>query len=185
MRRLLPLALLPLLAGCTRTVDQFKPQIVITSPAGGAVSAGKNVTLKGYVLDDRSVATLKVQGRNVPIKGGRIAPFSYQVNISGKDSLLTLEAADAAGNLSRLQLPLTVDNQPPKITVTKLERQGKTIRVSGTVTDNTSITQVTVDGAALNIAPGSSTDFYAETTGVYADIQAKDGAGNVANLRAR
>ncbi len=192
MRRLLPLSLLPallpalLLAGCARTVDQFKPQIVITTPQGGAVSVKKNVVLKGYVLDDRGVASFKVQGRAVPVKGKtRISYFTYQTNISDKETIITLEAADNAGNVSKLRVPIVVDSQPPKITVTKLEKEKKTIRVSGVVTDNTSVIHVSVDGNVLNIAPGPSTDFYAETTGNYADIIAKDGAGNTATLRAR
>lgn len=188
MRRFLPLALLPalLLAGCARTVDQFKPQIVITSPQGGAVSANKSFTLRGYVLDDRSVSSLKVQGHAVPVKGGsHITPFSYQTTISGKETTLKIEAKDSAGNVSKLDMPITVDTQAPKITVTKMEKEGKTIRLSGVVTDNTAVVQVIVDGNVLNITSGPSTEFYAETSGIYADIQAKDGAGNAATLRAR
>jgi hypothetical protein len=185
--RPLPL-LLPalLLAGCAREVDQFKPHIIITSPAGGAVSADKKFTLEGYVLDDRAVAQLTVQGQRVPIKAGRkIAPFSVQTSIQGSATTYNLIALDTSGNKTTLDLPLRIDNTPPIISVTKLEREGKTVRVSGVVTDNSSVIQVSVDGSVLNIVPGSSTEFYAETTGQYADIQAKDGAGNVSKLRAQ
>ncbi|AZI41883.1 hypothetical protein EHF33_03225 [Deinococcus psychrotolerans] len=179
---ILPAALL----SCARESDQFKPHIIITSPEGGAVSANKSFTLKGYVLDDKAVALLKVQGEKVPIKAGsKIAPFSYQTSIKGDTTTLSLLALDSSGNKTTLELPLRVDNTPPVIRVTKFERDNKIIRVSGVVTDNTSVAQVSVDGSVLNITPGNSTEFYAETTGTYADIEAKDGAGNVAQLRAR
>ena len=175
-----------LLIGCAREADQFKPQIIITSPEGGAVSASKSFTLKGYVIDDRAVALLRVQGDKVPIKlGSKIAPFTYQTSIQGSASTLNIVALDSSGNKTTLDLPLRIDNTPPVIRVTKLERDNKTIRVTGVVTDNTSVVQVLVDGSAINIIPGTNAEFYAETTGIYADIEARDGAGNVAKLRAQ
>ena len=188
MRRfhLLLTALPLLLLGCSREVDQFKPHIIITSPEGGAVSANKNFTLKGYVLDDRAVAVLRVQGEKVPIKAGsKIAPFTYQTSLKGNTVTLSLVALDSSGNKTVLDLPLKIDTAAPVIRVTTFERDGKAIRVSGVVTDNTSVAQVSVDGSVINTVPGTSTEFYAETSGAYADIQARDGAGNVTNLRAR
>ena len=181
------LAALPLLLiGCSREVDQFKPHIIITNPEGGAISANKSFRLKGYVLDDRAVALLRVQGEKVPIKAGsKIAPFTYQASLKGNASILSLVALDSSGNKTTLDLPLQIDTAPPVIRVTNLERDGKIIRVSGVVTDNLSVAQVSVDGSVINTAPGISTEFYAETSGEYADIQAKDSAGNVAKLRAR
>ncbi|GAA4003378.1 hypothetical protein GCM10022631_12810 [Deinococcus rubellus] len=187
LRPSLLLAALPLLLiGCAREVDQFKPHIIIISPEGGAISANKSFTLKGYVLDDRAVALLLVQGEKVPIKAGsKIAPFTYQTSLKGNASTLSLVALDSSGNKTTLDLPLRIDTTPPVIRVTSLERDGKVIRVSGVVTDNASVAQVSVDGSVINTTPGTSTEFYAETSGEYADIQAKDGAGNVTNLRAR
>ena len=189
MHRVLALVLpgcLPLaLIGCAREADQFKPQIIVTSPQGGAIGADRQFTLKGYVIDDRAVALLQVQGEKVPIKTGKIAPFTYQTSLQGKASSLNIVALDSSGNKTTLALPLKVDNTPPVIRVSKLERDGKTIRVTGVVSDNTSVVEVSVDGSVLNIIPGSSADFYAETSGVYADIVAKDSAGNVAKLRAQ
>ncbi len=188
MRRshLLLAALPPLLIGCARELDQFKPHIIITSPESGAVSAGKSFVLKGYVLDDRAVAMLRVQGQPVPIKAGsKIAPFTYQTSIGGKAATYSIVALDTSGNKATLNLPLKVDNTPPTIRVTKFERDGNTIRVSGVATDNSSVAQVSVDGSVINIMPGTTTEFYAETSGEYADIQVKDGAGNLTKLRAR
>ena len=89
----------PCWAGCAREVDQFKPHIVITSPEGGAVSANKQFVLKGYVIDDRAVALLRVQGQKVPIDAGRkITPFTYKTQLSGNTVTLAIAALDSSGN---------------------------------------------------------------------------------------
>ena len=188
MRRIhLLLAALPLLLiGCARELDQFKPHIIITSPEGGAVSAGKSFVLRGYVLDDRAVAMLRVQGQPVPIKAGsKIAPFTYQTSIGGKAATYSIVALDSSGNKTTLNLPLKVDNTPPTIRVTKFERDGNNHPGQRRRDRQSSVAQVSVDGSVINTMPGTSTEFYAETSGEYADIQAKDSAGNVTKLRAR
>ena len=90
-----------------------------------------------------------------------------------------------AFNVSALSLPVRVDTVKPTIKVTKLERDGQTIRVSGVATDDQRVAQVIVDGIRLNITPGTRVEFYAETTGTYADIQVRDTAGNTVKMRAQ
>lgn len=185
-----PLALLllaSLLGGCTRTADTFKPRIVITSPDGGGVSRARSFTVKGYALDDQGVAQLTVNGQTVPIQPGsrKIARFEFQTQITGGRSEYTLGARDAAGNKSTLVLPVAVDGTPPTVKVTRFERERNLVRVTGVATDNNRVVEVSVDGKRLNVAPGTQVDFYAETSGVYADITVTDGAGNVTKLRAR
>lgn len=189
MRRAVPalLLLVPLLGGCARTVDTFKPRIVVTSPDGGGVSRARSFTVQGYVLDDQGVKQITVNGESVPIKPGsrKIANFAYQTQLGQARSEYTIEARDRAGNESRLVLPVAVDGTPPTVKVTRFERERNVIRVTGVATDNNRVTQVIVDGNRLNITPGTRVDFYAETTGVYADIQVIDGAGNVTKARAQ
>lgn len=189
MRRA-PLALLllaPLLGGCTRTADTFKPRIVITSPDGGGVSRARSFTVKGYALDDQGVTQLTVNGRSIPIQAGsrKIAYFQFQTQLAGGRGEYTVAARDAAGNRGTLVLPIAVDGTPPTVKVTRFERERGVVRVTGVATDNTRVTEISVDGKRLNITPGAQVDFYAETSGVYADIAVTDGAGNVTKLRAQ
>ncbi|SMB92650.1 hypothetical protein [Deinococcus hopiensis] len=186
-RSVLVLALLiPALGSCARTADTFKPRIVVTSPDGGGVSRARNITVKGYALDDQGVVALTVDGKPLTIQPGsrKIAQFSFQTELTGARRDLTFGARDAAGNTATLVLPIAVDTVPPAIKVTRFERERSVIRVTGVATDNTRVAQITVDGKRLNITPGARTDFYAETTGTYAEIQVEDGAGNVTKLRA-
>ncbi|GAA5532849.1 hypothetical protein [Deinococcus aluminii] len=189
MRRAAPalLLLVPLLGGCTRTTDTFKPRIVVTSPDGGGVSRARSFTVQGYALDDQGVTQITVDGQAIPIKPGsrKIANFAFQTQLKDTRSEYTITARDKAGNESTLVLPVAVDSVPPAIKVTRFERDGNVIRVTGVATDNSRVAQISVDGNRLNITPGTRVDFYAETSGSYADIQVTDGAGNVTKLRAR
>ena len=174
------------LSGCARTTDTFKPRISVNN-ADGAASRARSFVVDGYALDDTGVTQITVDGQPLPILPGsrKLAHFRFKTLIQGEKGQYTIVARDAAGNASTLVLPVTVDPAKPTIRVTRFERSGRVIRVTGVVSDNSRVTQVTVDGNRLNITPGARVEFYAETTGVWADIEALDAAGNRASLRAR
>lgn len=187
-RAALALVLLaPLLGGCARTADTFKPRIVVTSPDGGGAGQARGFMVKGYVLDDQGVTRVTVNGEAIPVQAGsrKIAYFEFRTQIEGARGQYTIGALDAAGNKSLLVLPVAVDAAPPTVNITRFERVGNLVRVTGVAADNSRVAQILVDGNRLNITPGSRVDFYAETTGIYADLQVIDGAGNVTKLRAQ
>ncbi|MFC4636934.1 hypothetical protein [Deinococcus hohokamensis] len=185
--RLLPLLVPALLGSCARQTDTFKPRITITSGGGSGVSRQNAFTVEGYVLDDVGVTAITVDDRPVPLEPGsrKLAHFRFQAQVEGGRGQYTIAARDAAGNRGTLSLPVTVDAQGPLIKISRFERSGNLIRVSGVVTDNTRVAQVLVDGNRLNISPGPRVEFYAETSGIWADVEAVDAAGNVRKQRAR
>ncbi|AIZ44534.1 hypothetical protein QR90_04635 [Deinococcus radiopugnans] len=174
-----------LLSGCARTTDTFKPRISISSAVG--VSREKSVLVDGYALDDTGVTQITVDGKPIPILPGsrKLARFQFKTLIEGTQGKYTIAARDAAGNESTLVLPISVDTVKPTIQVTRFEKSGNTIRVSGVAGDEGGVAQVLVDGNRLNITPGPRVEFFAETTGIWADIVVIDTAGNQATLRAR
>ncbi|WP_309572144.1 hypothetical protein [Deinococcus sp.] len=174
------------LAGCARTTDTFKPRITISN-ADGAASRAKSFVVDGYVLDDTGVTLITVDGTPIPILPGtrKLAHFQFKTLIQGSTGKYTIAAQDAAGNRSTVILPVTVDAEKPVIKVTRFEKAGTLIRVTGTATDNGRVVQMLVDGNQINITPGAKVDFYAETTGIWADLAAVDAAGNRTALRAR
>lgn len=182
---LLAPGLLLLLSGCARTTDTFKPRISISSAVG--VSREKSVLVDGYALDDTGVTQITVDGKPIPILPGsrKLARFQFKTLIEGTQGKYTIAARDAAGNESTLVLPISVDTVKPTIQVTRFEKSGNTIRVSGVAGDEGGVAQVLVDGNRLNITPGPRVEFFAETTGIWADIVVIDTAGNQATLRAR
>lgn len=174
------------LSGCARTTDTFKPRISVNN-ADGAASQARSFVVDGYALDDTGVTQITVDGQPLPILPGsrKLARFQFKTLIQGDKGQYTIVARDAAGNKSTLVLPVTVDPTKPTIRVTRFEKAGRVIRVTGVASDNSRVTQVAVDGNRLNITPGAKVEFYAETTGIWADIEAVDAAGNRATLRAR
>ncbi|MDV6373956.1 hypothetical protein [Deinococcus arenicola] len=174
-----------LLNGCARTTDTFKPRISITSTGG--VSKDNSVLVDGYALDDTGVTQITVDGKAIPILPGsrKLAHFQFNAKIQGTQGKSTVAARDAAGNESTLAVPITVDAVKPTIQVTQFEKSGTAIRVSGVAGDNTGVAQVLVDGNRLNITPGPRVEFFAETTGIWADITVIDVAGNQTTQRAR
>lgn len=176
-----------LLSGCARPTDTFKPRISITSTGGGAVSQKNSVLVDGYALDDTGVTQITVDGKPSEILPGsrKLAHFRFKAQIEGTQGKYTIKAQDAAGNESTLVLPITVDAVKPTIEVTRFEKSGNAIRVSGVANDKTGVAQVLVDGNRLNITPGPRVEFFAETTGIWADITVIDTAGNQTTRRAR
>ncbi len=176
-----------LLASCAARSDTFKPRIVVTNPDGGGASTTRSFVVSGYVLDDQGVKSLEVQGVNVPLEaaGEKIQPFSFRTLIQGASASYTIRATDVSGNTSTLNLPVRVDTVMPTVKITRLERDGPNLRISGVATDDQRVAQVIVDGNRLNITPGTRAEFYAETSGQYADVQVRDAAGNTVKLRAQ
>lgn len=179
------LTLAAALSGCSRTTDTFAPHISVTSD--GSASREQSFLIQGYVLDNVGVTQIAVDGKAIPIQPGsdKLARFQFQTMLSTPTGKYTITARDAAGNEGTLVLPVSVDPVKPTLKITRFERSGGVVRVSGTATDNNRVTQILVDGNRLNITPGNSVDFYAETTGIWADIAVTDAAGNTATLRAR
>lgn len=168
-----------LLASCAREADTFRPRIIITQPEAGSVSRQASTIVKGYVMDDHGVAELLVNGRRVATTGsGKIAAFQFRTEIASNRTNYTLKATDTSGQSITVDLPLRFDPNPPTLDVTKFEKEGTTLRVTGTATDDVKVASITVDGSRLTITPGRRVPFYAEATGIYVDIVVTDAAGN-------
>lgn len=179
------LGILALLTACSPRADTFKPLIVITSPDGGPASAVRSFTVTGYVLADRGVRTVSVQGVPLvlPTSGLKIQAFTFRTLIPGDEADYHLQATDVSGNITNLTLPLRVDAESPRLTVSKVESSGGLLKITGVATDNQRVAAVIVNGNRLNINPSSRVEFYAETSGQSAGIEVRDAAGNVHNQR--
>ncbi|SEI98612.1 hypothetical protein SAMN04488058_10322 [Deinococcus reticulitermitis] len=181
-----PLAL-ALLSGCARSTDNFTPRIVISGSEGGALAQSAETSVRGYALDDVGVTEIQVDGQRVPIEPGsrKIANFKFQPQPQGGKAQHVIIARDAAGHEGKATVTVMVDATKPQIQITSYTRVRSVIRLSGVATDNNRVTQILVDGNRLNITPGPRVEFYAETSGVYADLEVIDAAGNVTKRRAQ
>jgi hypothetical protein len=183
----LPLASLLLLGGCARQADEFPPKVMITEPAAGAFSRTTSTVVRGYALDDHGIAAIRVNGTPLGLSGGsrKIVPFAFRTSVNANRANYEIQVTDTSGLSTKAELPLRFDPNPPKIDVSKVERDGDTLRISGVATDDSRVASVVVDGSRLGVAPGQKVPFYAEATGASVEVVVTDAAGNTARQRVR
>ena len=175
------------LGGCARQDDTFRPHIIITQPEAGSVSRQNSSVVRGYAIDDQAIAGLSVNGTALKLPTGRrkIVPFAFKASATSNRADYTIEATDNAGERAKLTLPLRYDPNPPSIEITKVERDGGALRVTGVASDDVKVASVTVDGSKLSVSPGRQVPFYAEASGDAVDVTVMDAAGNTTVKRVR
>lgn len=156
------------LAGCSRDVDNFNPQIVITQPLAGAILSNTKTVVKGYAYDDRGINKLVVGDTDLLAdpafknqRGKKLVRFAFTASsvAPGKTSY-QLRAVDVSGRSTERDLELISDTTKPSLENVSLEGQIDTVSITGTARDNVKVAQITVDGIQLNIAPAQVVPFY-------------------------
>lgn len=155
------LALLAL-PGCIQRSDALAPLIVISYPKAGAVRTADGLTVRGYVMDNRGVAALRVNGTDLlasPLyqseRGKQLIEFEFLApSVSEGTRVFVIEAQDIDGHVSTLRYELLIDTTPPEVTLNPIERlSGNRVRVSGIARDNTKVAQIIVNGVEVPFAP--------------------------------
>lgn len=181
------LGLALLLSGCAREADTFSPHIMITEPEAGSVSRTTGTVVRGYVMDDHGVRIVRVNGRPVERRGGtaKIYPFAFRTSATNANADYNIEAEDSSGRRVTVELPIRYDDTAPTLTITKFEREGVTLRVTGVAEDNLKVASITVDGNRLGVSASRRVPFYAESSGEFVDVVVTDSAGNQKRQRVR
>ncbi|AFZ66025.1 hypothetical protein [Deinococcus peraridilitoris] len=176
---------LAMLGSCARQTDAFQPRIIITEPAAGSVSRQNSTVVRGYAMDDRAIAQIRVNGQPLTLREGsrKIVPFAFRTSTTSNRADYSIEAVDEGGLSTKIALPLRYDPNPPKLEITKFEREGETLRVSGVATDDVKVTSISVDGSKLGLGASRRVPFFAESTGKFMDIVVTDAAGNKVSRR--
>jgi len=193
VRRGLPLAavaalLLPLLAGCMGRGDSTAPIVAITDPKSGTTRPAENLTITGYAMDDTGVASIDINGTNVlqnaaykGEKGKRLIRFRFAVG-GLKDGEVTtnIRVTDVTGRTSSLNYQLTIDNTPPTVSLSKVDKlSGGQLHVEGEAKDNNRVASITVDGQPLAFTPGADVPFSVDVPAkAGGQIVVEDSAGN-------
>ncbi len=186
MRKLLPLFLLSVLAGCSRGGDAMAPLLGITQPRSGAVSEGQKVTVEGYAFDDAGVESVRVGGQEVlpeADRGRKLVQFRFLVEArKGGQVELELEARDTGGQLRKLKLPLTLDTEKPKLVLERVElTEDKLLRIVGKATDDVEVDRVVVKyGKTFSRLPlprGKEVSFMIQVPASSATVIAVDAVG--------
>jgi len=89
------------LASVKVTVDREGPAVVMDSTARTATG---QIRLDGTVADNVRLGTLSVNGRAVTLGSG--AESTFTVDVPGTATAFQIEAQDAAGNVTRVRIPI-------------------------------------------------------------------------------
>jgi hypothetical protein len=177
------------------TVDNTPPSLVVSAPGAGAVLRA-SVAIAVAAGDASGMAAIQLFDGATLLATLTAAPYEYSwdtTSVSDGAHLLQVIAVDSAGNPAELQVPVTVDNAAPTVTV-ESPAAGALLRASMPITVTTSdvsgVASVQLfDGATLlatlSAAPYEFTwDTTATTEGAHdLRVAALDAAGNLASVQ--
>ena len=177
----------------TVSVDNVPPTVAVAAPADQATVRGTILTMT-TAADNLAVSHVKFFVDGVERATDTTAPYEYNWDTTAETPgphALRAEAADGAGTLATSAITVTVDNQPPTVTVTAPADQATVsgaALASAIAADNLTVARVTfyVDGverAAVVTAPYQfSWDTTADASGPHTlRAEAADGAGATAS----
>src|SRR5690554_5227243 len=116
-------SLLPLLASCLGRSDSLAPEIAITDPRAGAIRSTEDLRISGYAMDDRGVASIRVDGVDLlqnelyaSERGKGLVNFAFtKPNVADGELTMVLEVTDVSGRTTTETYTLILDATPPKI----------------------------------------------------------------------
>lgn len=136
-------------------LDTVAPVLSILSPPEGAVLTATPTTVTGTVSDDTGIATVTVNGVAATVTNGN---FSASVPLDPGANTLTAVATDTSDNSATVTRQVTYtppDTTPPTVSVDSPSEgavvTGSPVTVSGTVSDDTGVASVTVNGVTATI----------------------------------
>lgn len=175
------LLLAAVLTGCSGRSDSIAPVVSITDPKSGTTRTTDDLTIVGYAMDDRGVASIKINGTDVLAdpsyageRGKRLIRFRFTVNGLADGQVTThIDVTDVSGRTSSETYALTIDNTPPSLELGDVRSLGGgQVHVEGTASDNDRVASITIDGQPLAFTPAAEVPFSV-------DVSAKSGAAVV------
>jgi pimeloyl-ACP methyl ester carboxylesterase len=182
-----------------QTSDTQVPSVSITSPTSNSTltTTGSTINLAGSASDNVGVTRITwTNSRGGSGVGSGTTSWSTSgIALQSGTNVLTVNAQDAAGNVGRDTLTVTLnvtinDTTPPSINInsptssSSYTTTGNTLTLRGTATDNVGVTQVTWSNSRGGSGTASgTTNWTANVTGLQSGtniltVRARDAAGN-------
>lgn len=140
------------------TEDTIAPIVSINEPANLSLSSTSPIAVSGTV-DDSNPVTVTVNGVAANVTGNT---WDASVSLKEGNNVLTAVAEDEAGNVATASIQVTLDTQPPTVTIDSppdgFVTNQPTVTVAGMINDivvgtvNGDQAQVTVNGIAAQVA---------------------------------
>lgn len=148
----------------TVKLDMGVPEIVITSPEKGKMSATKEITVKGTVKDGRGVSAIFVNDKPVKTSNQKSESFSQTVLLGPKDTSIIVKARNLIGNESVETIPVGVDADGPLVSLADMPDTYTvynidTLSFKGSASDKSGVKSVSVNDIKLAISPGEHVMF--------------------------
>lgn len=161
--------------------DTSPPEVMISSPAAGALVNTPQLAVDGLILDDGVVRAVNVAGSDGTVTG-RV--FRGIAGLSEGANEILVTAIDGTGKVGTASVAVTLDTLLPRVQVTSpgqasLRTLSPTVHVAGFAADEHGIARVEVNGAAVALTDGQFDVEVALVDGVNAiELAAVDRAGN-------
>jgi len=148
----------------TVKLDTGVPEIVITSPEKGRISATKQITVKGTVKDSRGVSEILVNDNPVKTSNQKSESFSQTVLLGPQDTAIIVRARNLIGNESVETIPVGVDTDGPLVSLADMPDtytvyNRDTLSFKGSASDKSGVKSVSVNNTRLAISPGENVMF--------------------------
>ena len=144
--------------------DTTAPVILLSSPSAEQLFTSTPISLFGNGYDLLDGSTTEYYGElteaslngGAPVKPTPNGAYSFSLALTPGPNSFTLILKDYEGNASTLTRQVWLDSTPPQVTVTSPTDNASVtsaaLTVTGTVTDDTGVTGVTVNGAAATLS---------------------------------
>ncbi|MGF7058905.1 S8 family serine peptidase [Brassicibacter mesophilus] len=140
--------------------DETIPTVMVEAPEFFATYDISKIEFSGYVDDDSSIDSFKIDGKDVELTFNKFTgnwEFSTELNLKDGMHQIRIEAVDSAKNAIDFLHKIFVDTTKPTIKMTDSIPSSTTsssVKISADVTDNLPDLKVRVNGNMLaNIAP--------------------------------
>jgi len=145
--------------------DTTPPLLIVSQPADGQVFTASQIIVSGRATDDSGIRSVAVNGVQVtPAYDGR---FGVSIDLKIGSNAIIVQAIDSSSNLNTNTVTLTLirvappDNEPPVLVVAfppeglNIVSPNNVIKVFGTVSDDTGVQSVKVNGIQAALIGGS------------------------------
>ncbi|MDH4099778.1 MAG: hypothetical protein OEV28_04320, partial [Nitrospirota bacterium] len=161
--------------------DDTPPDLAIAHPIDGIYLSAPVVSVSGNASDSVSwIDAVTVNGVNATLSGD--AYTAPNVALSAGLNTLTVTAVDAAGNSTSAVVSVYLDSIAPVVTLSPIPAltRYQVLSVSGTISDASPISSLTVNGIVVPVTEGAFTTTVTLAEGSNTiNLAATDAAGNV------
>lgn len=145
-------------------LDTTAPEIIITSPEKGKVTASRELTVKGMVRDARGVSSITINDIAVKTNNQKSETFSVRISLKPGENAVVVKARNLIGNESIETIPIGIDAEGPIISLSEFPDNMiiynvDTFAFKGTALDMSGVKRVLVNQSELSTSVGTQVMF--------------------------